>query len=522
MQIKDSQTPKSDQGVSSTGPVKKRKKRKSIGQQSMKAKLNKTQTTPKPVQQAMQKKAPKPKSALAVQPSREELRVQAQVNGLPFGGEQHPLAPEVTEARDFAAEAADLGPEGDEAIKPKGRKRKRISIGQQFQKRAKPTSAKLPKDTVPEGGIVVAEHMTDASQSQDENAEDVADAANDAIEGQDPAIEVAESQNRQKSKRKKRKSIGQQRPKSKSTESAFVGSPAKKRAPPRRGSGLSKTKRAAAAFNSGAAGSKPPIDEDVQIEVESISEAAEAPAVVPKFPKKRGRPKKDDAPLARKPSKSPKPPQHRKEGSAPTIKPPKAASSRVRKPPKNSIPITIYGPPSPAGSDSDVSDIEDDPITSTTALPPNRTINPVDVLSQICREMIHKTGNSLAEKAREDPERRGEFKRKKRTVEMYGEELNARLLQLTKTLNTNNALTTRLRDATGEAKLLKKEIKAVEEERGKVKQRREEALKVKKAKELESMLSGIAGAVKKGWEMQARAVRGGSMDIMGDEMGLKA
>lgn len=96
-------------------------------------------------------------------------------------------------------------------------------------------------------------------------------------------------------------------------------------------------------------------------------------------------------------------------------------------------------------------------------------------------------------------------------MESYGEELNSRLLQLTKALNTNTALTTRLRDATREAKRLKKDIKAVEEERERVKLRKQEVLKAKKAKELEDMLSGIAGAVKRGWEMQARQDRGRSV-----------
>lgn len=505
VQVKDPQTLEPEQGVSPSGPVKKRKKRKSIGQQSMKTKSNKAQTSPKAVLKPQQKRVPKPKAVLPIELSHEELRVEAQVNGLPFGGQKHPTAPEVTESRDFAAEAADLGPEDDrEEVNPKSRKRKRVSIGQQSKKRPKPAPAKLPKDIVPEGGIAVAEHMTDASQSQDENAEDVADTANDAIEEQGTALENAEPRNRQKPKRKKRKSIGQQRPKTKSTESASVGSPANKKVPKGKLSGLSKTERAASAFNSSAAGGREPIDEDAQIEVESISEAAEAPAVLPKFPKQRGRPKKDDRPSARKPAKAVKSQQRRQQVPGLAPKPSKAASSRVRGPPQNSIPITIYGPPSPASSDAKLSDVENDPLSSAHALATAKTINPVDVLSQICREMIHKSGNSLTEKAHEDPARRGEFKRKKRTVEMYGEELNARLLQLTKTLNTNNALTTRLCDATREAKSLKKEIKAIEEEREQVEQRKEEALKAKKAKELETMLDGIASAVQKGWEMQAK------------------
>lgn len=301
------------------------------------------------------------------------------------------------------------------------------------------------------------------------------------------------------------------RPKRKSTESASLGSPAREKAHAAGVSGLDKTKRAAAAFRCGAAGSKNPVDENVQIEVESISEAAEAPAVVPKFPEKRGPSKRDKIPQDPTITKAPKAPQRRKANSKSVSKPAKAASPQIRNPSSNSIPITIYGPPSLASSNSGMSDVEDDPLANAQALPSVKTINPVDVLSQICREMIHKTSNTLAERAQENAERRGDFKRKKRTVEMYGEELNARLLQLTKTLNTNNALTTRLRDATREAKSLKKEIKAIEDERERVKLEKEEALKAMTARELEEMLRGIADAVKKGWEMHAMQERGGSV-----------
>ncbi|KAK4692409.1 hypothetical protein P7C71_g4791, partial [Lecanoromycetidae sp. Uapishka_2] len=522
VQVNDSQTLEFNRDVTPIAPVKRRKKRKSVGQQSMKAKPRKAQTAPKPAQKAPQKRATKSTPALPVEPSPEELRVQAQVHGLPFGGEKHPSAPEVTEARDFAAEAADPGPTMNEEVKGKRKKRKRVSIGQQSKKRAKPASPMPTKDIIPEGGIAVAEHMTDASQSHGEAAEDTADVANDAIEAQDEALEGSEPQTQQKGKRKKRKSIGQQRPKRKSTDLASTSTPARKSRPGVRASGLSETKKAAAAFNSGAVGGRHSTDEDVQVEVESISEAAEAPAVVPRFPKKRGRPSKGGAPLAPRPGKAPKAPRrHTKASNVESNQPVQTRSPQTREAPKNSIPITIYGPQSPTSSDPENSDVEDDPLSTAKALPPAKTINPVDVLSQICRELIHKTSASLGEKANEDASRRGEFWQRKRTVDMYGEELNLRLLQLTKTLNTNNALTVRLRDANRDAKRLKKDIKAIEEERERIRLATEGALKAKKAKELEDMLSKIAGAVKKGWEIHAETTRGDSAGIGIDEAGVE-
>ena len=504
--------------------TKKRKKRKSIGQQSLRGKSSKSQTPRSSLSKSFQGVAPRSKPSLPIQPSEEELRVQAQLNGDPFGGDKHPPPPPITEARDFARVTAELVVATTESVT--GRKaKKRNAIGQKSHKGKVTTSGKgkLPFDTVPRGGIAVAEHLTDATDSQDEDVEDVADAANEAIEEDDVAMEH-QNPLLGKLRRRKRKSIGQQRPRKKVPPSLLL--PRNRtlpleRPPTSAPTGLDRTHEAANSPASVISRGRPRFragEEELQVEVESVSDVAEAPVVVPKFRAEKATAQSD---VARAP-KSAKAPNagKRKTKTAPTSAP--TSAPKPRNPPKDTIPITVYGPPSPASSEDDLSDVDVDPISAPQPLPIAKTINPVDVLSQICREMIHKTGNSLAEKARDDAERRGEWTSKKKTVELYGEELNARLLQLTKTLNTNNALTTRLRDSVREARSLKKEIKAMEEEKEQVKLEREEAIKVKKEENLKVMLNGIAGAVKKGWALQAKVTEDGTTTMENHQLDVEA
>ena len=49
---------------------------------------------------------------------------------------------------------------------------------------------------------------------------------------------------------------------------------------------------------------------------------------------------------------------------------------------------------------------------------------------------------------------------------------------------------------------MKKELKELGREREDVRVRKEEVMKARKKGELEELLSGIAGAVKRGWDMQ--------------------
>lgn len=85
---------------------------------------------------------------------------------------------------------------------------------------------------------------------------------------------------------------------------------------------------------------------------------------------------------------------------------------------------------------------------------------------------------------------------------MYAEELEERLFHLSRVLNENVALEKRVRERVAEERGLRREIKEVKAQREEVAARKSAILKGRKEKELETLLSGIGKAVKKGWEME--------------------
>lgn len=101
-----------------------------------------------------------------------------------------------------------------------------------------------------------------------------------------------------------------------------------------------------------------------------------------------------------------------------------------RKPPKNSMPIAVYGMSTndALGSDKE----HPDSLTSSSAFPKNDSVNAVDVLTQICREMVSKSNASLGEAARSErnKSKKAALERKRKNIEMYGEELENRVFQL--------------------------------------------------------------------------------------------
>lgn len=98
---------------------------------------------------------------------------------------------------------------------------------------------------------------------------------------------------------------------------------------------------------------------------------------------------------------------------------PRAAT---RKPPENCIPITVYQMPSTHDLDPNT----DDP-TKT-----NNTINAVDVLAQVCREQISKSATSASEAANKEsnPSEKVALELKAKSIKMYGDELDLQLFHL--------------------------------------------------------------------------------------------
>ena len=507
--VTDSQPAEQDLSTQPSSGAKKRKKRKSIGQQSMKAKPKKIESLIQATRQP-QKKVPRSQPALPVEhldaPSKQlqqetedvvaSLEEAEQSQRLGMGG--------TSNVEDDTGQSPQLAT-GE--AKQKSSKRKRKPVAAQPRKRAKPGPAKEPRVRKPKGGGPIADPEPEASPTLDRYDEIEGDLAGAAMGEQDPTLEDAELEDKPKAKRKKRKSIGQQRPKRKSTDLGTPAKAASNKGPPAKPPAQVKSRQAALTKSSRTSRktkrSSEPVEEETQNEDDDDLDAEEAEPEVTEPASRRGQSRKTISPPSSKPATSTKAPQPRTQNSKQPSKPTRATSPKFRAPPKNSIPIIIYGAPSPASTASN-SDVFDDPLTTAAPDPTIRTINAADVLSQICRELISKTATSLAEKADEDSARRGEWKRKRKTVEMYGEELEKRMLQLTRMVNTNTSLNTQVRAATKEERALRKEIKELEGEREVMKQRKEEVVKSKKARQLEELLSGIAGAVKRGWDMHAK------------------
>ncbi|KAM0799529.1 hypothetical protein BDR22DRAFT_822506 [Usnea florida] len=469
------------------------------------------------------------------------------------------------------AVSLDHGLEGEEAAvsntaeppKKKPKKRKRVTVGQQPKKTAKASMTQTHRRPKAQEEANTA-GAPDTSQDVGKPAEFEADSMGHGTEEQGATVTDVKTQS-QKPKRKKRKSIGQQKPKKKSmdlatptrsaskkgrsvqlhTKDDLDKKPTAKRGRPRakrqleevtrnagaksmehvpedegepepRGSGLRNKPQARRGRPKANPRSENNNDKpDQGVSRDALEEEKEVQVPVLPEKKKRGRPRKavTSSPTSQ-PTKAPRILTSR------NVKP-KAASTapKTRAPPKNTIPITIYSIRSPTPSD-----IEEDPL-STTSRPPRpttnkNTVNAVDVLSQICSELLAQSSASLTEQIHSDPNPT-QLKRTKQTTDLYAQELASHLLQLTTTLNANTALHSRVRAAAKEERGLKKELKRLEKEREDTRVRKEEVVKEKKKRKLEELLSGIAGAVKKGWAMQKEAEEGDAVAGMNEEMDLE-
>ena len=131
-------------------------------------------------------------------------------------------------------------------------------------------------------------------------------------------------------------------------------------------------------------------------------------------------------------------PKHRRQkqlrAPSPASSQPKA--KKPRQPRKDSIPITVHRLSQshllqPDRSNSDP-ESDTDILSLASSFPQKNSVNAVDVLSQVCSELIAKTISTLQQETQDQPSaaRKAEWKRKRKAVEMFGEELNARLFQL--------------------------------------------------------------------------------------------
>ena len=103
--------------------------------------------------------------------------------------------------------------------------------------------------------------------------------------------------------------------------------------------------------------------------------------------------------------------------------------TRSRKKEQDSVPITIQHLSHTRNLPNDEDD--DDPL-SLIPFPRKIGVNAIDVLSQICKELVEKTAETLAQGAENETseKRRSEWKRKARNVEVFGDELDDRLFYM--------------------------------------------------------------------------------------------
>ena len=162
--------------------------------------------------------------------------------------------------------------------------------------------------------------------------------------------------------------------------------------------------------------------------------------------------------------------------------------------PSNSIPITIYrpSPRSPQSSNRSSPDSTHEsakPLDALLAQHSSSTaITPVDVLAQISRELVTKTSSN-----------RNLSQVSRRTINAYGAELDTRLRSLGQALSTNTALGKRLRGLRAEERKVTKQVKGLKAERKVAGGRMESLRKLSERMKVEQALREIREVARRGW-----------------------
>ena len=503
VQVQDSQPVEPGLSAQPSSGVKRRKKRKSIGQQSMRPKSRRSEPLLQGRRQP-QTRVPKSKLHLPAEPLDSQ------------GTQMQRETQETIETPDQAGRPQQRGSkkgpdaEGGRTIDAEGQgrtelgKRKRKSVVAHPKKRLESGKANEEdtryaheEDQYPE---------PEAPPTLDTNAEAVPDSTGVMPEEQNISLVHGEPRTKPKPRRRKRRSIGQQsmvrqKGKRKSTSLGIPVRPtSKKQSEPKPVTQLrTKDRGTATASRATARPTRPPptVDDEPSID----DEGERIPDSEPEA-KGPARLDKEAAPLqpkatASRPSRSrPQKPKSQRQSSSRTPRPP----------PKNTIPITIYRPVSPISTTSTstpTSDVFSDPLTNLPQPPPSQAIlTGPSILSQMTRELLSKSTTSLTSLASANPTQRSALRRRKKTIEAYGAELEARLIQLTRAVGENEVLTRRVRRSGKEERELRRAVADVEEERERIRLRKEEVLRDKEKGRLEGLLKGIEKVVLRGWEMQ--------------------
>ncbi|KAI2709621.1 hypothetical protein CBS147318_9010 [Penicillium roqueforti] len=207
-------------------------------------------------------------------------------------------------------------------------------------------------------------------------------------------------------------------------------------------------------------------------EPERVAEDQPEPEAESAAPKpQRGRPAKK-AKLALEPE--PEPQTEYQPEPEPTQEQPRR---KTRAPRGETVPVTVYrlanvnslgGATSTADGSGDEEESADELTTHQKAKIPNRGgVNPADVLSQICRETLEKTLNTLKDGIanEQNTTRRAEWSRKRKAVEVFGSELESRLMDLSGILDSNFVLGVQLKKTKREMMDLRSHLYRVRRER---------------------------------------------------------
>ena len=207
-------------------------------------------------------------------------------------------------------------------------------------------------------------------------------------------------------------------------------------------------------------------------ELEPVTEDQLEPAAESVAPKsQRGRPGKK---AKRTVEPEPEPEIEYQPDPEPTQEQPRR---KTREPRGETIPVTVYrltnvnslgGTTSTANGSGDEEESADELTTHQKAKMPNRGgVNPADVLSQICRETLEKTLDTLKDGISNEANatRRAEWSRKRKAVELFGSELESRLMDLSGILDSNFVLGVQLKKSKREMMDLRNHLYRVRRER---------------------------------------------------------
>ena len=457
--------------------VKKRKKRKSIGQQATRRSKQKPESRaqPKIVKPGQARGRPRAdEPAATVEGEHDDMPAQTPAEGVEpeneFASREEPVMQSVE-------------PTENTGFTPRKAKRKRrVSVGQQSKRKAKPTMATVEEESSDEEQASMKEPVNEDSQEQAASADE--HEVEGRVVARDKVPEISKGPKQAKPKRKKRKSIGQQKPKRATTHASQPSRPSEQKAgvkrpwPPKSKAKPPRKQKA------------PKFDDPVS-QAENDDADAESDAR-PAQPKSRGRPPINPPKKTQKSTSTTKPHSSK---TAPKIKQRKPSKpTTTRPPPTTSVPITVYRPLTP--SSSSASEDDADPSHYHRAPPTtSKTFNPVDVLAQITLERLKKLSSNLSAQS-------FTTRTQRKTLELYTKEVEQRMRQLSGALDTNTALKARVKEVAKEEREARKEVKGVEGERRAVGERMQGLEARRKRVELEGLLGRIEGVARRGWEME--------------------